>query len=215
MNQPENFSEVDSLKLITEMINKTKQSFHDTGFGPIMWGSVVTFCALVSFCSYQFNFKLPFDIWLLVFVAIVPQVIYSFNESKRKKVKTYNDIALDFTWIAFGITMFVIGFAINFLVKDYSSIPNIVTVRGDFRLSNHFTAFYLMIYAIPTFITGGIMKFKPMIWGGVLCWVLAIVSCFTDSKLDMLFTAIAATCAWLIPGLLINKHSRERNKANV
>jgi hypothetical protein len=216
MNNQKEFSEKESLQLITEMINKTKQSFHDTGFGPIMWGSIITICSIVTFCSIQFDFKLPFDIWILTIVAIVPQIIYSIRESKLSKVKTYNDIAMDFTWISFGISMGVLAVVVNNMISDITnSIPNYMEVRGTFRLNNHINGIYLIIYAIPTFITGGIMKFKPMLYGGIICWLLAIISAFTNGKVDMLLTAIAATCAWLIPGLIINAKYRNAKLANV
>jgi hypothetical protein len=198
------------------MINKTKQSFHETGFGPIMWGSVITICSLITFCSIQFNFELPFDIWLLTLVALIPQIIYSINESKRKTVKTYNDIAMDYTWIAFGISIFVLTFALNSIAYDLkNSIPNYMTIRGDFRFSNHTTAFHLLIYAIPTFITGGVMKFKPMLFGGILCWALAVLSNFTSMKMDMLLMAIGVISAWVIPGLMLNAKYRKQKTANV
>jgi hypothetical protein len=216
MTNNEEFTEKESLQLITDMINKTKQSFHDTGFGPIMWGFVVTLCAFATFLSLQFDLILPFDIWILTIVAIVPQIIYSIRESKLKKVKTYNDVAMDFTWISFGISMGILAVVINSMISDITTtIPNYMEVRGTFRLNNHITGIYLIIYAIPTFISGGIMKFKPMLFGGVLCWLLAIVSAFTNGKMDMLLTAIAATCAWLIPGLIINARYRKAKLANV
>jgi hypothetical protein len=216
MNDVEHFNEQESLKLITEMINKTKQSFHETGFGPIMWGSVIAICSLVTFCSIQFDFTLPFDIWLLTLVALIPQIIYSINESKRKTVKTYNDIAMDYTWIAFGISMFLLSFTINIIAFDLKdSIPNYMQVRGNFRFLNHTTALHLMVYGIPTFITGGIMKFKPMLYGGMLCWVLAIISNFTPLKTDMLLMALAVIVAWLVPGLFLNTKFRKIKASNV
>jgi hypothetical protein len=146
MNTQENFSEKDSLRLITEMINKTKQSFHDTGFGPILWGVAITVCALTTFAQIQFNFKLPFDIWLLVFVAIIPQIIISIKENKTKKVKTYNDIALDYTWIGFGICMFILGFSIPVIDAALNKIPNFKEISGNFKIYNYITSIYLMVF---------------------------------------------------------------------
>jgi FtsH-binding integral membrane protein len=216
MSNKENFSEQDSLKLITEMINKTKESFHDTGFGPIMWGTVISICGIVSYLSFQFDFVLPFNLWWLSVLALVPQVLFSIRESKRKQVKSYNDIAMDYTWISFGICIGILSFVINAIAADLiKSIPNYLDVRGSFRFYNHTSAFYLMLYGIPTFITGGIMKFKPMLFGGIICWVLALVSIFTENKIDMLLIAVAAIVAWLIPGLILNKQYRAAKNGNV
>ncbi len=213
--QDKQMTEKESLAIITEMIGKVKQSFHDTGFGPIMWGSVITVCGLLTFLKSHFGFKLPFDIWLLTIIAIVPQVIFSIKESKAKRVKTYNDVALDFTWIGFGVCMFILGFSIPVMTNGLTSLPNYAAVKDQFKFYDHITAIYLMVYGLPTFVTGGIMKFKPMLYGGILCWVLALASNFTNGKIDMLFTAIAATCAWLIPGILINIRYRKQQTANV
>jgi hypothetical protein len=216
MQQQSNFDEKQSLQLITDMINKTKQSFHETGFGPIMWGSVIAICSITTFCSLHFDFKLPFDIWLLTLVALIPQIIYIFKESKRKTAKTYNDIAMDYTWTAFGISIFILSITLNNISYDLkNSIPNYMQIRGNFRFFNHTTALHLLIYGIPTFITGGVMKFKPMLYGGILCWVLAIVSNFTSMKTDMLLMALAVIVAWLIPGLLLNAKYRKQKAINV
>jgi uncharacterized protein with PQ loop repeat len=157
-----------------------------------------------------------FDHWLLVLIALIPQIWYSINQSKKIKAKSFNDIALDFTWIAYGITIGLIAFVISGIGTDLkTNFPNYMQVRGDFRFSNHYTGFYLILYGIPTFITGGIMKFKPMIIGGIVCWILALVSIYTNYKEDMLLTAIAATAAWLIPGIILNNLYRKSKKAHV
>ena len=52
----------ESLDLIAMMINKAKDSYHDTGIGAIMWGSVISVCSLVKLSEIHFGFKLPFDI---------------------------------------------------------------------------------------------------------------------------------------------------------
>ena len=58
-------TEKESLELISQMINKAKNSYHDSGIGPILWGSVIALCSLVTFLQIRFDFPLPFDIWYL------------------------------------------------------------------------------------------------------------------------------------------------------
>jgi hypothetical protein len=214
--QEQQMTEKESLALITDMINKTKDSFHETGFGPIMWGAIITVCSIVTYFTTHYNVVLPFDIWLLTIIAIVPQVLYSINESKKKGVKTFNDIAMDYTWIAFGVSMFLISFIINAIAIDLkNSIPNYMEVRGSFRFMNHTTAMHLMLYGIPTFITGGIMKYKPMLWGAALLWVLALVSIFTKAQVDMIWMATGAFFAWFVPGLMLYAKYRKIKKDHV
>ncbi|HWR32676.1 MAG TPA: hypothetical protein VN451_04095, partial [Chitinophagaceae bacterium] len=66
MNQQEKtLSEKESIALIATMINKAKDSYHNTGIGSIMWGVVIAVCSLVKLAEVHFHFKLPFDIYLL------------------------------------------------------------------------------------------------------------------------------------------------------
>jgi len=84
-NQERTLTEKESLALITQMINKAKDSFYDTGLSSILWGCVIAFCSLEKLAEIQFGYRLPFDIYLLTFVAIIPQIFISLQEKKYKK----------------------------------------------------------------------------------------------------------------------------------
>ena len=97
------FTEQESLKLITEMIGKTKSHFHESGASIILWGTVVGFCAIVSFIQSFWHFSIGFDVWILTLVAIIPQVWIGIKESKSKVVKTYQESYVDIIWIVYVI----------------------------------------------------------------------------------------------------------------
>lgn len=211
------FSERDSLALITEMIGKAKDSYHDTGIAAIMWGSVIAFCALVKVSELHFNYNLPFDIFLLTFVAVIPQILLSYKERKKQTVRTYNQVALDYTWTAFGIAIFLMVFVTNAVFAKLGAFNEAYvssTGKQDFfRFSEFTAALFLIIYGIPTFITGAVMKFKPMLLGGIVCWVASLLSLFTPVKVDLLLTALSAGIAWLIPGIILYKKHLLRKAA--
>ena len=83
--EDKNLSGKESLELITQMINKAKNSYHDTGIGAMMWGAVIAVCSLVRLSEIHFGYRLPFDIYLLTLVAIIPQIIISIKEKKERK----------------------------------------------------------------------------------------------------------------------------------
>ncbi|MDX1936079.1 MAG: hypothetical protein SFU21_03140 [Flavihumibacter sp.] len=211
------FSERESLALITEMIGKAKDSYHDTGIAAIMWGSVIAFCSLIKVSELHFNYKLPFDIFLLTFVAVIPQILLSYKERKKQTVRTYNQVALDYTWTAFGIAVFLMVFVTNAVFAKLGSFNEAYvssTGKQDFfRFSEFTAALFLIIYGIPTFITGAVMKFKPMLLGGIVCWAASLVSLFTPVKIDLLLTALSAGVAWLIPGIILFKKHLQRKAA--
>jgi hypothetical protein len=64
-------------------------------------------------------------------------------------------------------------------------------------------ALYLAVYGIPTFAVGYARRFRPMIYGGLACWVLAIYSLFCGYPNTLLCLGIGALLAWFIPGLIL------------
>jgi hypothetical protein len=69
----------------------------------------------------------------------------------------------------------------------------------------------LILYGMPTFISGYIIRFKPLMAGGIGCWVLAIVCSMTPVEYQILFLTAAVLLAWIIPGYLMRqKHQTEK-----
>jgi uncharacterized protein with PQ loop repeat len=214
MEQPEKkLSEKESLDLITSMINKAKDSYHDTGIGPIMWGSVVIICSLITYAEIVFKFELPFDIWLLTLAAIIPQIIISYRENKSKKVRNYNEIAMDYVWITFGVSIFLLIHTNAGIYRGLEKGFGDAVKTSSFQFYDYTTPLFLIIYGFPTFVTGGIMKFKPMLFGGIFCWVCSVLAVYTPPLTDLLLMAASAFFAWLLPGILINRNCRKKRMA--
>lgn len=180
-------TEQESLQLITSMINKAKNDYADTGVAALMWGTIITFCSLITFGNYWWKVAQLQQIWILTAIAIIPQIIISVRESKRKRFKTYNDDAMGGIWISFAITLFLLSYYTNLY-----PVPNP-------------NALFIVVYGIPTFATGIARRFKPMIIGGAACWVFAIAAMYTPFPYSMLYTAGAAQLAWFIPGLILRR----------
>lgn len=217
MERDNELTEQQSLLLIQQMISTARNSYHGSGINPIMWGSIIAICSIVTYLRIEFDFRLPFDIWWLTIVALILQVFLAIRAGRKSKVKSYKEEALDFTWLGFGICIFLLvhvninaSNAIHEFIRAYETAGG----TGSFSYSSFTSAHFLILYGLPTFITGGIMKFKPMLWGGVLCWVCSIICAYTNLKADMLLTAVSAIFAWLIPGIILMK-SRKRRAANV
>ncbi|MEO6612555.1 MAG: hypothetical protein ABIT05_14125 [Chitinophagaceae bacterium] len=202
-------TEKESLELIATMINQAKDSKHDTGMSAIMWGVVISICALEKLAELQFGFKSPVDIYWLTFLAIVPQIFLSIRERKERRVKTYDDIYMGWLWLAFGISIFLMIFIVNAMFRGWEPVAaeyNKLTGHvSPFLLREYIAPLFLLLYGIPTFITGAACKFRPMLWGGLLCWACCIITIFTSLKIDLLLTAFSAVFAWLVPGIIMER----------
>lgn len=193
MQQEKELTQQESLRLINEMIGKAKKSYVTKGIASMVWGVLIVLCSLLTWAQLQYKFVLGFDVWLLVFVAVIAQIYFSVKEKKQKQFTGHDELTMRYLWSTFGICIFILSF--------YSS-----KFGGD-----ETTTLYMMLYGIPTFITGGIFKFKPMIFGGLICWALSVLSIFTPLKTDMLFMAACGLFAWLIPGIILwNKYQKQK-----
>ncbi|MBC7936978.1 MAG: hypothetical protein H7Y86_16645 [Rhizobacter sp.] len=214
--QDKELSHQESLALINTMINKAKDSFHSTGVGAMMWGVVVAICALVKLAEIHFRFRLPFDINLLSVVALVPQIILSIRERKKKRAVSYDDAFIGPVWMGFGICLFLLIFIINMMFDGYGPVyREYIQLAGHkpvFQFQEFILPLFLMLYGLPTFITGVGSKFKPMLLGGIICWVSCIIAVFTEVRIDFMLTAFSALTAWFIPGLLMEKEYRRYKK---
>ena len=224
MSEEKKLTEQESLQLISAMIQKVKNNYHDTGIGSLLWGSVVFIASFVSCLRSRYDFNIGFDIWLIVLFAIIPQVYLSIKENKKSKAKRYDDDAIDTVWLVFGLTIFGLSFyqstvgdttvkIINeegwMMMKHYLSGNQPDEQIKPFTLSVY--SLYMLIYAFPTLVTGLVKKFNPMIIGAIITYILFMVSCFTASQYDYLFGAFAALFCWFIPGVILRrKHLAER-----
>lgn len=221
-------TEQESLKLITEMIGKTQSHFHESGASTILWGTVISFCSLVSFAQLQWNFSIGFDVWILTFAAVVPQVWIAMKESKSRMVKTYQESHIDTIWMVYIIS--IVAMLVYANVTYYTS-PQLLaeqnlelfsknTLTGETKpykiFAPSFTSIMMVLYAFPTLATGLITKYKPFLIGAGICYTCFAISLFTSSTYDMLLSAVATITSWLIPGLMLrNKYLKQKKVQHV
>jgi len=159
--EEEKFSGEESLQLIQSMINRAQDKFAENGHLYLLWGWVVFICSITQFLL-QRGFHLAPDqtwyVWLFTWVALIYQLIYIRRKRKKMEVRTYTGDIVAYVWIVFGITTILMAY-----------------ILGSHQQSLLVNPVLLVSYGIPTFLSGIILRFKPLIWGGVFCWTLALV----------------------------------------
>lgn len=218
-------NEQQSLQLITEMIQKARKGVHERGTSSILWGSAIALCGLLAFAEYQWNFFIGFDVWLLALLAIVPQVFISIREARQRTVVTHTQAATNHVWAVYGLSIFALVFYFNIvpgvtdrmLLQEGRQVVEREPLTGIESPFRYFIAssgsLLLLLYAIPTLITGLTYRFRPMIIGALLCYCFFVASLFTDTRLDMLFNGLAAICNWLVPGLILRSRYKKEKAA--
>ena len=123
---------------------------------------------------------------------------------------------MDYIWLGFGICILLMILILNVMGHDWRPVAQeynkLSGKTASFQLYEYVSPLFLILYGLPTFITGAACKFRPMLWGGILCWVCCVITVFTDGRIDLLLVAVSAVFAWLIPGIIMEKDYREAKK---
>ncbi len=178
-----------SMALIESMIREARNRFTENGFLYLLWGWLVFASALTHFFLLNYTqLSHPEMVWLSCFAAGLVQFVYLSRRSRNQEVKSYSDEILQYVWVTFGVCM---------------TLMSLVTIRyGNWSLIYALT---LMLYGMPTFLSGIIMQFTPLKTGAVACWILSAITGYTRGPHILLFVAAAVLVAWIIPGYLLRR----------
>lgn len=190
MEEEKSMSEKESLDLISSMIGKAKNHYTESGSSALLWGisNVIVF-VLVYLQRTVHGFNFPFSPFYLMIIAAVLQIYFYRKERRMNKTISYKDETHYYIWLAFGISLLILTVAGGFADIGYIVLPLL-----------------LLLFAIPTFISGCIKKFTPLIFGGVVCWILSAICFFYRDTEVLLLVALGALFAWVIPGIILKRN---------
>ena len=194
----ENFNPNESLMLIESMINRAKDRFAEDGTMYLIWGWTVLICSLSQFVLLHF-FQSPYHytVWVVSWLVIIYQVIYIRRKRRQQRVRTYTDYIMGYVWLTFVVVIFLLAFLIGRLTTD--------------EYYSHINPVLLAVYGMPIFLSGIILRFKPLIIGGIGCWVLCIVTTFIHNfDYQFLMIPVAMLVAWIIPGYMLRAKYRSQ-----
>jgi len=182
----------ESLRVIRETIDLAKSSLRENGFHFLLWGwLVVAACLAHYYLLVVMHWSKAPLVWLGMTVVGVP--VAFLYEARRERKQARANIVRNWygrTWLGFGISMFVVIFLT--VANRSSPIP-----------------FILVLVGFATFISGSLLRFKPLVLGAIAAWVAALACIYLVPSEQLLAQAVATILSYLIPGYLLNKaHAR-------
>ena len=175
----------ESLRIITDMINKTRVNIRQSSFHLLFWGWLIFACSLSEFLLQRFTgFANPWYIWLFVIPGVFVSLIYGFMKGRGESVFTYATGIYAWTWMAFLVAAIVL----------------FIIIWGRFEL---FSPLILTLAAVPAFISGAVLKFRPLMIGAVTFWLFALIARFGGQDISPLAVPLAMLTGYLIPGYLL------------
>jgi hypothetical protein len=177
----------ESLKIISDMINKTKTDIQQSSFHLLFWGWLILFCSVSEYLLFKFSdFASPWYVWLFVIPGVFISMIYGFVKGRRQTVFTYATSVYVFAWVAFLV----------------SSVILYLVVRNTIDI---FSPLILTLAAIPTLISGVILRFRPLVYGAISFWVFALVANYGGPDISALAVPAAMLTGYLIPGYILKR----------
>lgn len=187
----ENFSPQESLQLIQSMIAKTRANLGANRFYFLLWGWVTFIAILVQFfLKVVLHYGHHYVVWLVVVPAVIITILYSARKKRQRIVNTYIGESMSYLWTGIGISFFILSFIISNAKEGWmNAYP-----------------FFILFYGLGTFVSGRILRFNPLLIGGIFNWLLALVCVFVNFDYQLLIAAAAIFTSYIIPGhLLANK----------
>ncbi|HMV09958.1 MAG TPA: hypothetical protein PK325_09080 [Cyclobacteriaceae bacterium] len=179
-----------SLDLIASMIQQAKGNVQKSSFYFLLWGWTIVIANLGVYILIKFtDVKNPFIMFAITIPMAVVAVIYNNRQNKTEVVSTHLDKIHKWLWAGFGLNCALIVFVGKFI--GWMVNPMIV-----------------LMCALPTFITGVMLKFRPLMLGGLVFWIAGTVLFFLRVEEQFLVAALAISLGYLVPGYMLRKSEK-------
>lgn len=184
----------ESLQFITKSILYSKRNLKERSFYYIMWGWILTFASLFNYflIRYLHNRELYENMYIKVTVSwaifgaagFIILFIYKMKAGKKEIVITHFDRFFIILWLSIAVV-----FALFILFCYYLEV--------------YPTPYILALTGMATFVSGMIVRFTPLIIGGLLFAATSVVSVFIPGFHQLLLVAGSIILGYLIPGYLL------------
>lgn len=181
-----------NLQIIEEMLMHAKSEARESGFFFILWGWLVFVASLATFTMAEMQLgQYSGWVWtILMPLGGIVSIIASRRMTQEQKAKTWLDDAQFYLWTGYGVALA--------LVLIYMSVAKI-----------NLLPVVLCIYGIGLYISGGLIKFKPLIIGGIVCWVCSVVCWYVPDVYHFLLLASALLIGYIIPGHMLQRQNKQ------
>lgn len=186
-----NLTPEDSFNIINKAILNFKMNYKESAKIFLPWGWILAIASFSNFLilkvlhgqgAYSKMGLFSLGNWLVfILIGFIVQFFVLRKIHKNKKVYSHLDNSINRLW---QVT------AASFFVATFLCI----------RLEINPPAIMLLIAGIATTTTGLLIKFKPVIFGGLAFFIFSISATFVSNEYTALVVFAAIVCGYLIPG---------------
>ena len=180
-------SKEEQIEVISKVINSTKENLKPLSVNFIFWGSLIVVMSLMHYSIPQFVQYTEYS--SLLFWTILPMlgmlftIVYNIKIRKVLGYETYLNRVIKIIW---GI------FNLSWLVMVVTSLLNGI---------NNPVPEILFLLSTTLLTTGIIIKFKPIVIGGLLLMLFTVYINFNPNINFLIVNIIGVSLGMLVPGI--------------
>jgi hypothetical protein len=175
----------ESMEVIVRAISRTKDDIRANSFYFMLWGWLIAIASFGFFVLMEFV-RTPLAFLPFPFLAAVGFITTYVRYTKRRveATESYLTFFLSRMWAVLGISFLMVVF---------------INVRAG---EMPFT-YTLLLAGIGTLVSGWTMKFRPMVFGGIVFLVTSVASVYVPVEYKALLQGMAIVTGYLVPGYLL------------
>ena len=189
----------DEIRLIKEMVEKTRKATAESGSLFIFWGFLIIVAIIAMYVlAYFHKFHWIWVNWIAC--AVIGwgySALYGIRQERTQKTRTYAQMAAKHLSIACGAAYLMAAFVFPLLkLYSYNAIGILVA----------------FISGILIFVMGGIYEWNLLKWCGLLWWLGAVGMTFVPGDYRTLCLIPLIILGYLVPGLILrSRYKKEQS----
>ena len=180
-------SKEEQIEVISKVINSTKENLKPLSVNFIFWGSLIVVMSLIHYSIPQFIQYTEYSsllFWtILPILGMICTIVYNIKIRKVLGYETYLNRVIKIIW---GI------FNLSWLVMVVTSLLNGI---------NNPVPEILFLLSTTLITTGIIIKFKPIVIGGILLMLFTVYINFNPNINFLIVNIIGVSLGMLVPGI--------------
>lgn len=182
-----------SLKLIYDMIESAKSRIGRNYFYYLFWGYLVAFTCIAEFLLIAvLHYQKHYLVWpVLMSLGTLITFWFYFRQKRTEGARTFISAAMAYLWLGWMISLGILIFFANVQQAYGVILPTAMAM-----------------YGLAIFVSGGLVNYKPLIWGAPVAWLGAIGAYFVQYPMQLVVFTGVVVLSYIVPGHLLKSKSK-------
>jgi hypothetical protein len=194
-NESVGFSHEDGLKTIYSMITSTRNTIGKNYLFYLLWGYLVGLACILEYLLMQvMQYEKHYMVWpVLMGSGMIVSGILTFRRQKASTHSTFIGSIMSYLW---G------GWLVSFLLIMYFAT----------QIQNHslILPLTMVMYGMGVFVSGGVISYRPLLIGGIISWLAALVAFYQPYPVQLLLMTATVIASYIIPGHMLRMEAKKQ-----